>query len=71
MNALKNVNDKCKQLRRLRVNLIEEIRSFKEGLAVEEREGVANPLETVSIIKSLQEALNTVELELKKCPEDE
>jgi len=68
---LKNVNDKCKQLRRLRINLIEEIRSFKESLAVEEREGVANPLETVNIIKSLQEALNTVELELKKCPEDD
>ena len=71
MNALKNVNDKCKQLRRLRINLIEEIRSFKESLAVEEREGVANPLETVNIIKSLQEALKTVELELKKCPEDD
>jgi hypothetical protein len=70
MNTLKNVNDKCKQFRRLRINLIEEIRSLKESLALEEREGVANPLETVSIIKSLQEALSTVELELEKCPED-
>lgn len=70
MNALNNINDKCKQFRRLRVNLIEEIRSLRESLALEEREGVANPLETVSIIKSLQEALNTVDIELEKCPEE-
>ncbi len=71
MNVLKNVDDKCKQLRRLHDRLVEELRSFKASLALEEREGVGNPLEMVNIIKSLQEALNTVDLELQKCPEEE
>lgn len=71
MNVLKNVDDKCKQLRRLHGRLVEELRSFKASLALEEREGVENPLEMVNIIKSLQEALNTVDLELQKCPEEE
>ncbi len=41
----------------------------EKSLRLEERDGVANPLETVSIIKSLQRTLNTVEVELTKCPE--
>jgi hypothetical protein len=41
----------------------------EKSLRLEEREGVANPLETVNIIKSLQRTLNTVEAELTKCPE--
>jgi len=41
----------------------------EKSLRLEERDGIANPLETVSIIKSLQRTLNTVEVELTKCPE--
>ena len=34
----------------------------------DEREGVVNPIESLNIIKSLQKTLNTVDLELQKCP---
>jgi hypothetical protein len=43
---------------------------LKEGLNQEEREGVANPIETVNIIKSLQKTLQHIEVELEKCPPD-
>jgi len=44
---------------------------LKEDLREEEFEGVANPIVTANIIKSLQEALNTVTYELQKCPDEE
>ncbi len=68
---MQNTIDKCKQLRKLHDRLIEELRILKEGLQEEENEGVANPVQTVNIIKSLQEALSTVSLELQKCPPEE
>jgi len=64
-----NHTDQCKKLRKLHDRLTEEVRKLEEELQLEERDGVANPLETVSIIKSLQRTLNTVEVELAKCPE--
>ncbi|HEX6556396.1 MAG TPA: hypothetical protein VF026_26795 [Ktedonobacteraceae bacterium] len=60
-------NDKCKQLRELYDRLAAELRVLKEGEQEEEREGVANPLEMASIIKSLQKTLSEVDLELQKC----
>ncbi len=60
--------DKCKQLRQLHDRLTDELRVLKESEQEEEREGTVNPIETVNIIKSLQKALSTVELELQKCP---
>jgi len=51
--------------------LVEELRILKEDLREEEFEGVANPIVTANIIKSLQEALNTVTYELQKCPDEE
>lgn len=65
---MKNSIDKCKQLRRLHARLIEELKVLKEDVREEEDEGVANPVETVSTIKSLQETRSTVERELQKCP---
>jgi hypothetical protein len=61
-----NATNKCEQLRKLRSRLAEELRILKEDLEEEEREAV-NPVETASIIKSLQKTLSTVELELQKC----
>ena len=61
-------NTKCQQLRELHGRLIEELRILKENLREEEFEGVVNPIETSTIITSLQKTLNTVELELQKCP---
>ncbi len=66
---MSNHTDQCKKLRKLHDRLTEEVRKLEEDLRLEERDGVANPLETVSIIKSLQRTLNTVELELAKCPD--
>lgn len=60
--------DKCQQLQKLHDRLVEELRTLKEGLNQEEHEGVENPIVTVNIMKSLQEALNTVIQELEKCP---
>ena len=59
--------DKCNQLRQLHARLGDELRLLKESVEEEEREGTVNPIETVNIIKSLQKALSTVELELQKC----
>ena len=47
-----------------------EINLLKEAVNEEEREGVVNPIETISIIESLQKALHTIQLELQKCPAD-
>ncbi len=66
---MNNNTDKCKQLRELYDRLAAELRELKENEQQEEREGVANPLEMVSIIKSLQKTLNTVDIELQKCKE--
>ena len=66
---MSNNTDKCERLRKLHDRLTEEIRILEEDLQREEQEGVANPIETVNIIKSLQRTLNTVEVELAKCPE--
>ena len=62
-------NTTCQQLRELHARLIEELRILKENLREEELEGVVNPIETSTIITSLQKTLNTVELELQKCPD--
>ncbi len=70
MIILSNSTDKCEQLRRLHGHLLQELRILKENLREEEHEGV-NPIETASIIKSLQETLNTVEQELQKCPPED
>lgn len=62
--------NRCKKLRKLYRNLMEELRILREDLAEEEREAV-NPVETASIVKSLQKTLNTVEIELQKCRDTE
>jgi hypothetical protein len=59
----------CQQLRELHGRLLEELSILKENLQEEEHEGVVNPIETATIIISLQKTLNTVELELQKCPD--
>ena len=71
MSILKKSTDKCRQLRKLHGRLVEELRVLKEDLREEEFEGVANPIETASIIKSLQETLSIVEQELQKCPPED
>jgi hypothetical protein len=60
-----------KQLRRLHDRITEELRLLKEGLREAEQESFENPIETVNVIRTLQEVLNTVNLELAKCPADD
>jgi hypothetical protein len=57
-----------KRLRKLHGHLTEEIRLLKEGLREAEQETFENPIETVNVIKNLQEVLNTINHELAKCP---
>jgi hypothetical protein len=69
MNSMSNSTERCQQLRELHGRLLEELRILKTNLHEEENEGVVNPIETSSIIASLQKTLNTVEIELQKCHE--
>ncbi|HLI89019.1 MAG TPA: hypothetical protein VKV37_10040, partial [Ktedonobacteraceae bacterium] len=63
--------DRCTRLRKLRARIVEEINTLKEDMREEEREGVGNPVEMSSVLKSLQEALTTISLELQKCPPED
>ncbi|MBE3558693.1 MAG: hypothetical protein IMW89_05625 [Ktedonobacteraceae bacterium] len=67
---MQNATDRCKHLRRLHSHLTGEIRALKE-LREEELENFENPVVTVDMIKSLQDALNTVNRELEQCPPEE
>ncbi|GAC1346721.1 MAG: hypothetical protein NVSMB27_10800 [Ktedonobacteraceae bacterium] len=60
--------DTCARLRRLHAHLVQEINMLKETVSEEEREGVVNPVETITVIDGLQKALHTIHLELQKCP---
>ncbi len=61
-------NDRCDRLRKLHAQLEEELRQIHEEEREEENEGVANPLVASNLIKSLQSALQSITLELQKCP---
>ena len=66
-----DTNDRCSKLRKLHARIEEELRQLKEEEREEEKEGVANPLETSNVIKSLQTVMQTITLELQKCPPEE
>jgi hypothetical protein len=68
---MSEVDKHCAHLRRLQVSLMREINALQEGLREEEYDGIANPFEMRSIIKSLQDTLNNVTTELAKCPAEE
>ena len=62
-------NNTCARLRRLHAHLVHEISMLRRNVDEEEREGVVNPVETITVIDGLQKALHTVHLELQKCPD--
>ncbi|HEU0000489.1 MAG TPA: hypothetical protein VFQ36_06300 [Ktedonobacteraceae bacterium] len=66
-----DTNDRCSRLRKLRARIEEELRQLREEEREDEEEGVANPVEIVNIQKSLQSVLQTITLELDKCPPEE
>ncbi|HTK11925.1 MAG TPA: hypothetical protein VL485_32435 [Ktedonobacteraceae bacterium] len=67
---MQNLTERCKHLHKLHDRLVEEIRLLKESLREVEQESFDNPIETVNVIRSLQDTLNTVSKELEKCPAD-
>ena len=68
---MESTQEKCEHLRRLQTNLFQELHALQEGLNQEEHAGVANPMETINVIRSLQKTLQTIEIELEKCPPDD
>ena len=68
---MSEIDKRCAHLRRLQTSLVQEINALQESIREEEHEGVGNPLEMRRIIKSLQDALNNVNLELAKCPAED
>ena len=61
-------NDRCSKLRKLHDRIEEELRILKGEERQENIVGFDNPIEISNIIKSLQSALGTIDVELQKCP---
>jgi len=66
-----DANDRCSQLRKLHARIEEELRQLREEERETEEEGVANPVVISDVIKSLQSTLQSITLELNKCPPEE
>lgn len=65
---MSNTPDRCSQLRKLHDQLTNEVRLLRESVQRAQQEGVSTSIESLNTIKSLQTTLNTIALELKKCP---
>jgi hypothetical protein len=63
--------NKCQNLYRLRNRIVEELKILKSNLQETQLEGFDNPIETATIIKSLQETLQHVDVQLAKCPPED
>ncbi len=63
-----NTIEKCARLSKLHDRLTEELRNLKEMREEIEQESFENPITIVSVIKSLQGTLHTIDQELAKCP---
>ena len=66
-----DANDRCSKLRKLHARIEEELRQLKEEEREAEDTGVANPIVISNVIKGLQSALQSITLELAKCPPEE
>ncbi len=61
-------DNNCERLRKLEASIRNELATLQRGYGQEQAEGVGNPTELVNIIKSLQETLSAIDVELQKCP---
>ena len=68
---MSNTPDRCSQLRKLHDQLTNEVRLLRENVQRAQQEGVSTSIESLNTIKSLQTTLNTITLELKKCPPEQ
>lgn len=66
-----DANDRCSKLRKLQARIEQELRQLKEVEQQAEDTGVANPIIISNVIKGLQSALQSITLELAKCPPEE
>jgi len=66
-----NNSDRCNRLRILHDQLTHEVKLLRESAQRAQQEGVSTSIESLNTIKSLQTALNTISLELKKCPPEQ
>jgi hypothetical protein len=66
-----DTNERCRKLRRLYVRIEQELRQLREEEREAENEGVANPIVISNVIKGLQSALQSITLELDKCPPED
>lgn len=62
--------DRCQQLRKLHVQLTNQIQLLRENIQKEEHEGVDTSSESLNILKHLQSSLGKIMLELEQCPPD-
>ena len=68
---MSNIPDRCSQLRKLHDQLTNEVKLLRESVQRAQQEGVSTSLESLNTIKSLQATLNTISLELTKCPAEQ
>lgn len=68
---MSNTPDRCSQLRKLHDQLTNEVKLLRGSVQRAQQEGVSTSIESLNTIKSLQSALNTISLELKKCPPEQ
>ena len=66
-----DTNERCARLRRLYARIEQELRELREEERQEEYDGVANPVEISNVIKGLQSTLQSITLELDKCPPED
>ena len=66
-----DTNERCNKLRKLHARIEQELRQLREEEREAENEGVANPIVISNVIKGLQSALQSITLELDKCPPEE
>lgn len=66
-----DTNDKCSKLRKLHTRIEQDLRQLREEERETEGEGVANPVVINNVIKGLQSTLQSITLELDKCPPEE
>lgn len=66
-----DTNERCNRLRKLHARIEQELQQLREEEREVESEGVANPIEISNVIKGLQSVLQSIILELDKCPPEE
>ncbi len=67
---MNNNPDRCRQLHTLHDQLVKQISTLRESVQQVEREGIESPVESLSIIKTLEKTLYTTTLQLQECPSE-